>query len=99
MKKQNLGITVLFCLFLGVMLLLTLLLPHKTFSEQENRNLEAPPRLTGKDLLSGRFMKTPRIGSRITRFSGTAGSSSRPQPSGSAESGRTTACTWRPRTP
>ena len=57
MKKQNLGITVLFCLFLGVMLLLTLLLPHKTFSEQENRNLEAPPRLTGKDLLSGRFME------------------------------------------
>ena len=57
MKKQNLFISVLFCLFLAVMPLLTLLLPHKSFSEQENRNLAAPPRLSEQSLRSGRFME------------------------------------------
>lgn len=55
--KQSVWITGLFCLFLGGMALLTLLLPRKTFSELENRNLEPAPKLSAQSVSSGRFMK------------------------------------------
>ena len=57
MKKQALLTTVLFCLFLGAMLLLTLLPPHRAFSELENRSLQAPPVLSADAVLSGRWMQ------------------------------------------
>lgn len=57
MKKQNCLITILFCLFLGGMALLSLLLPKRAFSELENRSLAQPPRFSGESLLSGRFME------------------------------------------
>ena len=55
--KQSVWITGLFCLFLGAMALLTLLLPPKKFSELENRNLEPAPKLSAQSVSSGRFMK------------------------------------------
>lgn len=48
--------TVLFCLFFGGMALLSLLLPDKTFSPQENRNLAAAPVFSWKRFTDGRFM-------------------------------------------
>ncbi|MBQ1372529.1 MAG: hypothetical protein IIY70_06305 [Oscillospiraceae bacterium] len=57
MKRKNLLTTLLFCLFLGTMLLLTLLLPHRVFSELENRTLAAAPRFSADALFSGRWMQ------------------------------------------
>ena len=57
MKKQGFLTTVLFCLFLGAMLLLTLLLPHRAFSELENRSLQPMPTLSADAVLSGQWME------------------------------------------
>ena len=56
-KQRALLVTVLFCLFLGSVMLLTLLLPKRTFSPLENRYLQPAPELTGRAVSSGRFMK------------------------------------------
>ena len=50
-------VVAIFCLFLCAMTALTFLLPKRDFSEQENRNLASPPRLTGQTISNGRFMK------------------------------------------
>ena len=57
MKKKKIScITALgFCLFLGLMLLLFLLLPKREFSQNEKRYLAEAPALRWDTLLSGRF--------------------------------------------
>lgn len=47
--------TILFLLFIGALFLLGLLLPDRTFSEQENRYLQTAPRFTFSSLFSGKF--------------------------------------------
>ena len=47
--------TVLFLAFIGAFFLLNLLLPDKTFSEQENRYLQTAPRFSFSALFSGKF--------------------------------------------
>ena len=56
MKKYNLLTTLLFCLFLGGIAVLSILIPDQGFSEMENRNLRSFPELTLKRFTSGRFM-------------------------------------------
>ena len=56
MKRYNLLTTILFCLFIGSMGLISSLAPDKGFSEMENRNLHPLPELTAKRLSTGRFM-------------------------------------------
>lgn len=57
MKKTcNLLITVLFCSYLGIIALASILIPDQTFSEMENRNLRNFPDLTYSRFTSGRFM-------------------------------------------
>ena len=57
MKKfHNLLITILFCIFLGGVAVISILLPDKSFSEMENRNLRPIPELTYNRFTSGRFM-------------------------------------------
>lgn len=55
-KSHNLLIVILFCFFLGGIAVVSILLPDKSFSEMENRNLRSLPELTVKKLASGRFM-------------------------------------------
>ena len=55
-KVKNLLITVLFCAFLGGLGLASLLLPDRSFSELENRNLRSLPELTYHKFTSGRYM-------------------------------------------
>ena len=55
-KKYSVFLTGLFCAFIGGVLLTSLLLPKKTFSELENRTLEKPPELTLETLDNGEFM-------------------------------------------
>lgn len=54
-KKSDVLTCVLFCGFLGVMLLLFLLLPRQDFSEKEKRYLEEMPALSWESLSTGRF--------------------------------------------
>ena len=54
-KKSDALLVLLFCLALGGMLALFLLLPKEELSLKEKRVLAAPPRLTATELLSGRF--------------------------------------------
>lgn len=58
MKQRtfNILLTVLFCLFIGGMFLGSLILPDKTFSQMENRNLEQAPKLSWNSVTSGEFM-------------------------------------------
>ena len=56
MKKYNLLTTLLFCLFLGGIAVLSILSQDQSFSEMENRNLRTLPELTLKRFTSGRFM-------------------------------------------
>lgn len=56
MKKYNLLTTILFCLYLGGIAVVSLLLPDQSFSEMENRNLRTRPELTLNRFTSGRFM-------------------------------------------
>ena len=55
-KYENLLATILFCLFLGGIGLGSILLPDRSFSETENRNLQQLPELTEKKATSGRYM-------------------------------------------
>lgn len=49
-------VTLLFCVFIGGVAVLSIVLPDRSFSEMENRNLRAAPELTWERLRSGRFM-------------------------------------------
>lgn len=51
--KENILITVLFCGFLGVMLVCYLFLPKQSFSEKEKRYLAEKPVISGENMLSG----------------------------------------------
>ena len=55
-RTYNIFLTVLFCLFIGGMFLGSLILPDKTFSQMENRNLEQAPKLSWSSVTSGEFM-------------------------------------------
>ncbi len=55
-KKFELFLCVLFCGFLGGVLVLSLLLPKREFSPLENRYLQKPPQLSARALDSGEFM-------------------------------------------
>ena len=55
--KFNLLLTVLFCLFIGGILLGSLILPDRTFSPVENRNLAQAPKLSLENISSGKFME------------------------------------------
>lgn len=57
MKKYNLLTTVFFCLFLWGIGLTSSLIPDKSFSEMENRNLQPIPEFTRHRFVSGRYMK------------------------------------------
>lgn len=56
-KKDSILTTALFCGFLGVILGASLILPDKTFSELENRNLSKPPQFTLENVSNGKFME------------------------------------------
>lgn len=55
-RKHNLLIAILFSLFLGGIALSSILMPDKSFSEMENRNLRPLPELTASKFTSGRYM-------------------------------------------
>ncbi len=55
-KKFNRFLSALFCLFLGGMLVLSCLLPDKSFSPLENRYLQKVPQLSLDSLTNGDFM-------------------------------------------
>ena len=53
-KAENIAITLIFVGFIGLMGLLTFLLPAKRFSENENRYLqEFPTKITVKKIMDG----------------------------------------------
>ena len=56
MKMQRCFLTVFFALW-GILLVLSLLLPKKSFSELENRNLALVPGFTIQKLIDGSYMK------------------------------------------
>ena len=56
-KKYCIFLTVLFSLFIGGILVGSLLAPDKEFSELENRYLATPPKLSWENLQSGKFME------------------------------------------
>lgn len=61
LKKQRLKkifrvLAVSFCVFLGVIVLINLIKPKKTFSESENRMLTTAPAVTTASLADGSFM-------------------------------------------
>ncbi len=56
-KKFSIFLTVLFCGFLGGVLVLSLVLPKREFSPLENRYLQKPPKLTLQTLEEGKFME------------------------------------------
>ena len=56
MKKFNVFLSSLFCLFLGGMLVVSTILPDQDFSPLENRYLAKPPKLTLQTLKDGSFM-------------------------------------------
>ena len=55
-KKFNIFLSALFCSFLGGMLVISTILPDKSFSDLENRNLSKPPKLSVESVKSGDFM-------------------------------------------
>lgn len=55
-NKYNKLLTVLFCGFLGLVLVVSTVLPDKEFSEMENRNLSKVPELSWESLKNGDFM-------------------------------------------
>lgn len=55
-KTYHRIVSALFCVFFGGMALLSLLLPDKTFSPLENRNLADAPDFSWKCVFDGRFM-------------------------------------------
>ena len=56
-KKYNIAMAGVFCGFLGAVLGLSIILPDKSFSELENRNLSTVPELSVESLTSGDFME------------------------------------------
>ena len=56
-KKYCIFLTVLFSLFIGGILVGSLLAPDKEFSELENRYLQTPPKLSWENLQNGKFME------------------------------------------
>lgn len=54
-KKANWVQVLLFLLFIGGFFLLNLILPDRSFSEQENRYLQQAPRFSFSELFAGRF--------------------------------------------
>ena len=56
-KKYSIFFIVLFSLFIGGILVGSLLLPDKEFSELENRYLAKPPKLSAESLENGKFME------------------------------------------
>lgn len=54
-KISDMIITILFCGFLGTMLLMYLLLPGQNFSEKEKRYLAQFPEVTWENIASGKF--------------------------------------------
>ena len=54
-KISDMIITILFCGFLGAMLLMYLLLPGQNFSEKEKRYLAQFPEVTWENIASGKF--------------------------------------------
>lgn len=54
-KKSSVIQTVIFLAFIGLLFLLGLILPKKSFSERENRSLQTAPQFRFSDLLSGKF--------------------------------------------
>ena len=57
MKNFNRFLSALFCLFLGGMLVVSTLLPDRSFSPLENRYLAKPPKLSLEALKDGTFME------------------------------------------
>ena len=55
-NKYNKLLTALFCGFLGLVLVISTVLPDKSFSEVENRNLSKVPELSWEALKNGDFM-------------------------------------------
>ena len=55
-KKFNIFLSTLFCVFLGGVFVLSLLLPDKDFSPLENRYLQKVPVLSLQALKDGEFM-------------------------------------------
>jgi len=55
-KKYHIAMTGVFCGFLAAVLGLSVILPDKTFSELENRNLSTVPELSVESLTNGDFM-------------------------------------------
>ncbi|MEA4932418.1 MAG: hypothetical protein VB071_02330, partial [Lawsonibacter sp.] len=56
-KKYSLFLTVLFCAYIGGMMVVSLLLPKQEFSPLENRYLQKPPAFSVASLQSGQFME------------------------------------------
>lgn len=56
-KKYSLLLTILFCAYLGGMMVISLLLPKQEFSPLENRYLQKPPVFSMDALQSGQFME------------------------------------------
>lgn len=55
-RKYNILISVIFCFFIGIISVASIIIPDKSFSEMENRNLEPVPELTSNRLFDGRYM-------------------------------------------
>ena len=55
-KKFNIFLSALFCTFLGGMLVISTILPDKTFSDLENRNLSKTPQFSIENFTNGEFM-------------------------------------------
>ena len=56
-KKFSIFLSALFCVFIGGMAIISLLLPDKDFLPLENRYPQKPPRLSLETLNSGKFME------------------------------------------
>ena len=57
MKKFNTLITAMFCLFVGGMLVVSTVLPDRSFSPLENRYLAKPPKFSLETITNGTFME------------------------------------------
>ncbi|EGD48373.1 hypothetical protein Cpap_2525 [Ruminiclostridium papyrosolvens DSM 2782] len=57
MKKYYTAITAIFLVFIGIMMVICLLSPAKTFSDEENRTLQTMPKFSVEKLKSGEFTK------------------------------------------
>ena len=80
-RRYAVGLSALFCLFLGGMLVLHLGLPDREKSEVENRTLQQVPSFSIGAVLDGSFMEQPRTISPTSSPVGTAGPRERPGPS------------------